>query len=530
MIATADLRYPSARSPVLAQNVVATSQPLAAQAGVRMLLAGGNAVDAAVAAAIALVVVEPTGNGVGSDAFAIVRDGAGLHGLNASGRAPRRWSPARFAGRAAMPERGWESVTVPGAVAAWADLSRRFGRLAFADLFAPAIGYARAGFLVSPRVAALWAEEAARLDGQPGFRAAFMPGGRAPRTGERVVLPELAETLAEIAATGGESFYRGRLAERIAADARASGAALDADDLAAHRNDWCTPIAERIGGLDVHQIPPNGQGVAALIALGILDRLGISAHPPESAEALHLQIEATKLALADAQAFVGDADHMGAGIVAGLLAPAYLDARAGRVDRRRAQDFGAGAPGGSGTVCLAAADAAGMMVSLIQSNYHGFGSGVVVPGTGIALQNRGAGFTLAPGHPNEVGGGKRPFHTIIPGFATRDGAAEIAFGLMGGRMQAQGHVQLMLRMEVWGQDPQTAADAPRWRVLGGRGVRLEAGFPAPALEALRAMGHEVAVGAGDLASGFGGAQIVRRIDDGYIAGSDPRKDGCAVGY
>ena len=265
MIASAGLRYPSARSPVLARNVVAASQPLATQAGMRMLLLGGNAVDAALAAAITLAVVEPTGNGVGSDAFAIVWDGTRLHGLNASGRSPRAWGPQRFAGREAMPERGWESVTVPGAVAAWVDLSRRFGRLAFAELFAPAIAYARSGFHVSPIIAELWARGAERLCDQPGFREAFMPGGRPPRPGELVALPDLAETLEDIAATGGESFYRGRLAKRIVADARRFGAALDEGDLAAHESTWCDTISQRIGGLDVHRDPTEraGSGGAA---------------------------------------------------------------------------------------------------------------------------------------------------------------------------------------------------------------------------------------------------------------------------
>ena len=444
-----------------------------------MLLLGGNAVDAALAAAITLAVVEPTGNGVGSDAFAIVWDGTRLHGLNASGRSPRAWAPQRFAGREAMPERGWESVTVPGAVAAWVDLSRRFGRLAFAELFAPAIAYARSGFHVSPIIAEIWARGAERLCDQPGFREAFMPGGRPPRPGELVALPDLAETLEDIAATGGESFYRGRLAKRIVADARRFGAALDEGDLAAHESTWCDTISQRIGGLDVHEFPPNGQGLAALLALGILDRLGIGDHAPESAEALHLQIEAMKLAFADLHAFVGDPDHMASGIVQGLLSSDYLDARASRIDRRQAQDFGAGAPRHGGTVCLAAADAAGMMVSFIQSNYAGFGSGVVVPGTGISLQNRGAGFSLVPGHPNAVGGGKRPFHTIIPGFAMRAGKPEIAFGLMGGSMQAQGHVQLMLRMELWGQNIRRPPPTPRAGGCSPAARFVRARFPRP---------------------------------------------------
>jgi gamma-glutamyltranspeptidase / glutathione hydrolase len=522
--------YPSRRSPVYARNVVATSQPLATQAGLTMLACGGNAVDAAIAAAMTLAVVEPTGNGVGADAFCILWDGARLHGFNASGRSPAAWSPQRFAGRAHMPARGWESVTVPGAVSAWVEVSERFGRLSFAELAEPAIRYAEEGFLVSPVIATLWRAAAGELHDQPGFAETFLHSGCAPVAGERFRNPDLARSLRAIARSGGRAFYEGELAQRIADHARAHGAALSMEDLAAHRNEWCGTVRMDFGAAELHEIPPNGQGIAACMALGILAELGIGNHDPDGADALHLQIEAMKLAFADLETWVGDPGHMQAVSASDLLDRDYLRRRARLVDPRQAQDFGAGPPRHGGTVCLAAGDASGMMVSWIQSNYQGFGSGVVVPGTGIALQNRGHGFSLERGHPNEVGPSKRPLHTIIPGFVLRGGAPEMAFGLMGGPMQAQGHVQMALRTFAWAQDPQTAADAPRWRVVQGREVAIEPGFATAVLDSLEQRGHRIEVSSPDAVFGFGGAQLVRRLPEGYVAGSDPRKDGHAGGF
>lgn len=521
--------YPSRRLPVLARNAVATSQPLAAQAGLRMMLAGGNAVDAAIAAAIALTVVEPVSNGVGSDAFAMVWDGARLHGLNASGRAPRAWTRARFAGRSAMPELGWDTVTVPGAVSAWAALSGRFGRLPFATLFEPAIGYARDGFPVSPVVAGKWRNQIALFADQPGFAAAFMPGGRAPEPGERFALPALARTLEALAATRGEAFYRGPLAEALVAHARAHGGALSLADLEAHAVEWVTPIGIDYRGYMLHELPPNGQGVAALIALGILGQHDLAAHPVDSAASLHLQIEAMKLAFADVYRHVAEPEAM-ATDVATLLDPGYLAARARLVDSARARAPAAATPPGGGTVYLAAADGHGMMVSYIQSNYGGFGSGVVVPGTGISLQNRGSAFTLEPGHPNGVGPGKRPFHTIIPAFVTRDGAPVMSFGVMGGTMQPQGHVQIMVRLVDYGQNPQAACDAPRWRVRDALEVELEPAIDPATVAALVRLGHRVVQP--DLASyfDFGAGQFIYRLPECYLAASDPRRDGQAVGF
>lgn len=525
------LPYVSGRQPVLAANAVAASQPLAAQAGLRMLLKGGTAADAALAAAMTLAVVEPTGCGLGSDAFAIVWDGSELHGLNASGRSPAGWTPERFAGLAAMPERGWEAVTVPGAVSAWAALSRRFGRLSLAEVAEPAIAYARDGFPVSPTIAGLWERGGKLLAGQPGFAATFLPGGRAPRPGEVFRNPDLARSLDAIAASGGEDFYRGELAARIVACAAEHGAALDSADLADHRADWCGTLSQSFGDAELHEIPPNGQGLAALIALGILERLGARDLDPDGVESLHLQIEAMKLAFADAERYVADPEAM-AFPAAALLDSAYFDARAALVDRRAAGLPSFGAPRPGGTVYLTAADASGMMVSFIQSNYMGFGSGVVVPGTGISLQNRGNGFVLAEGYANRVGPRKRPFHTIIPGFLTRGGAPWASFGLMGGAMQAQGHVQMALRLVGAGQNPQAAIDAPRWRVTGGLAVAVEAGLPAATVAALADLGHRLTVEPMVPQSPFGGAQAAVRLPGGggYVAGSDWRKDGGVAGF
>jgi gamma-glutamyltranspeptidase/glutathione hydrolase len=521
--------YPSRRMPVLAANAVAASQPLAAQAGLRMLLRGGNAVDAAIAAAIALTVVEPTANGIGGDAFALVWDGEALFGLNSSGRSPRAWSFDRFRGRTAMPAAGWDSVTVPGAVAAWAALWRRWGRLDFEELFAPAIGYAREGFPVSPVTSARWQEALALYGGFAEIHRVFFPGGRAPRPGEIFRCPDQAATLEAIAASEGGSFYTGALAERIAACAAAEGGALTAEDLAAHAADWVAPLAAGYrAGLKLHEIPPNGQGVAALIALGILREFDLAACPVDSAESLHLQIEAMKSAFDVVLREVADRDHMRTE-PAGLLEKAFLAARAAAIRMDRAADLKAESRAGGGTVYLAAADESGMMVSFIQSNYMGFGSGVVVPGTGIALQNRAAGFVLEKGHPNCVAGGKRPFHTIIPGFVTGSGRALMSFGVMGAHMQPQGHVQMLTRIFDYGQNPQAALDAPRWHLAPDGKVALEPGFPAAAVEGLRRRGHAIITDApGTL---FGGGQIILGLaGGGYAAASDPRKDGQAVGF
>ncbi len=521
--------YASSRSPVMGRNIVSTSQPLAAQAGLRMLAKGGNAIDAAIAAAMALTVVEPTGCGLGSDAFAMVWDGTKLHALNSSGRSPSAWTPERFRGHKTMPERGWESITVPGAVAAWAELARRFGSLPLTILAEPAISYARHGFLVSPKIAVLWEIASVLLGRQPGFADCFLPGGRAPKAGELFKCEAQAKSLEAIAMTNGETFYRGALAEGMAAFAAVHGGALTADDLAAHSADWVEPIAGPFEGYLLHELPPNGQGIATLMALGMIDSLGEANAGPDDPDTIHIAIEAMKLAFADVFRYVADPSSMRVPAET-LLDPDYLANRAKLIARDRAGEPTFGAPKRGGTVYLAAADEAGRMISFIQSNYMGFGSGVVAPG-GISLQNRGAGFILEPGHANEVGPRKRPFHTIIPGFVTdAAGAPTMAFGVMGGYMQAQGHLQMALRVLRYRQNPQAAADAPRWRVLNGRTVAFESAIGAATIEALRAWGHDIVVDRPDADFAFGGAQLILRTEGGYIAGSDPRKDGQAVAF
>jgi gamma-glutamyltranspeptidase/glutathione hydrolase len=514
--------------PILARNVVATSQPLAAQAGLSMMMKGGNAVDAILATAISLTVLEPTSNGIGSDAFCILWDGKKIHGLNASGRSPAAWTPDRFKGKPEMPKRGWDSVTVPGAVSAWADLSQRFGKLPFADLFEPAIRYAADGYMVTPTISRLWANQAPELKDQPGYAQAFMPHGRAPAVGEKFSFPDQARTLARIAETKGEAFYRGDLAEKIAAWAKQNGGAMTVADLAAHRNDWVDPIGMDYRGYRLLEIPPNGQGISALMALGMLENFDLAKLPVDSADSLHVQLEAMKLAFADADEYVSDPKTMRVAPAA-MLDKGYLKERAKLIDTKKAANPGFGKPAGSGTVYLTAADESGMMVSYIQSNYAGFGSGVVVPGTGISLQNRGYGFVLKPGHANVVAPGKRPFHTIIPGFVTKDGQPVMSFGVMGGSMQSQGHLQIMLRMVDYQQNPQAAADAPRWRVDQGLDVNVEQGVPAAVIDDLKRRGHHIAQ-ADRWSTDFGRAQLIFKMEDGYFAASERRTDGQAVGF
>ena len=520
--------YPSQRMPVLARNIVATSQPLAAQAGLRMLQKGGNAVDAILATAIALTVLEPTSNGIGSDAFCILWDGKKLHGLNASGRSPSGWSLERFKAHAAMPTRGWESVTVPGAVSAWVDLSEKFGKLAFADLFEPAIKYAAEGYMVSPTIARLWAGQVHELQVQPGFSDAFMPRGRAPEPGEKFSFPAQAKTLQRIAETKGQAFYSGELGEKIAAFAKQHGAALTLDDLSSHKNDWVDPIGIDYRGYTLHEIPPNGQGIAALIALGILENFDFESIPVDSVDHLHLQIEAMKIAFADTYEYVSDPATMRIK-PAEMLDKAYLKQRSKLIDMKKAQAPAFGHPSKGGTVYLSAADESGMMVSFIQSNFSGFGSGVVVPGTGISLQNRGSGFSVKPDHANVVAPRKRPFHTIIPGFLTRNAQPLMSFGVMGGSMQAQGHTQVISRLVDYRQNPQAAADAPRWRVDAALKVGIEYGVSKEVLEGLRARGHEMTQ-ADRWSTDFGRAQLIYKLEDGYCGASERRTDGQAVGY
>jgi gamma-glutamyltranspeptidase/glutathione hydrolase len=526
--------YASTRQPVFARNVVATSHPLAAQAGLRMLGAGGNAVDAAIATAASMAIVEPCSNGLGSDAFCILWDGQRLHGLNASGTAPAAWTRARFGDRAAMPQRGWDSVTVPGAVSAWAALSKRFGKLPFEQLMAPAAGIAERGYAVPVVVQEKWtlAAGVGELVSQPGFAQTFLPHGRVPQVGERFAMPHAAKGLRLIGATQGEAFYRGEMAAALAAHAKSHGGAMTEADLAAYQPEWVEPLAQHYRGHTLHEIPPNGQGVAAQMALGMLEHFDLAALPIDGTACQHLQIEAMKLAFADVYRFVADPRHM-EGPVSMLLDAQYLASRARLIDPKRAQHFGPGCGVKGGTIYLSAADESGMMVSYIQSNYMGFGSGVVEPTFGISLQNRGAGFSLDAKHPNAVAPGKRPFHTIIPAFLTKAGEPVMSFGIMGGNMQPQAHVQTLVRMLAHGQNPQAACDAPRWRVNEGLAINLERHMPAATIEGLQALGHQIA-GIDDSYMDFGAGQFIWRLGDpavdGYVAASDARRDGAAVGF
>jgi gamma-glutamyltranspeptidase / glutathione hydrolase len=545
--------YPSQRLPVFGRNVVATSHPLAAQAGLRMLQNGGNAVDAAVAAAAVMTIVEPVSNGLGSDAFCILWDGEKLHGLNASGRAPQAWTPDYFkrkygAETTSPPVRGWDSATVPGAVASWVALSKRFGKLSFAELLAPAIDIAARGYAVPVVVQQKWAAAVPVLADQPGFAAAFMPHGRAPNVGELFRFADAARSLRLIAQTQGAAYYGGEIAEAAARHAREHGGAMTVADFAAYQPEWVTPIGQDYRGHRLHEIPPNGQGIAALIALGILRHFDVASMKVDGVDSQHVQIEAMKLAFADVYRYVAEPASMEV-TAAQMLDGAYLASRAKLIDMKQAQDFGAGNPVKGGTIYLTAADASGMMVSFIQSNYMGFGSGIVVPGYGLAMQNRGHSFSLDVRSANVVAPGKRPFHTIIPAFLTkpkagsllpplvegRDGGHEavMSFGVMGANMQPQGHLQTLIRMLDYAQHPQAACDAPRWRYNAGLEINVEAGMDPATVQGLAARGHRIEV-IQDSYQDFGAGQFIWRLGDpavdGYVAASDARRDGQAATY
>jgi gamma-glutamyltranspeptidase / glutathione hydrolase len=525
------------RSIVYAPNgVVATSQPLASEAGLEVLRQGGNAIDAAVTAAAVLSVTEPQMTGIGGDMFAIVwlaREQK-LVALNASGRAGSLMTREALLARGFHPgsQQGVMSVTVPGALAGWDILVRIHGRRTLAQALEPAIGYARDGFPVSPIIAGQWAGETDFLRRDSAAAATFLPGGHAPKAGEWFRNPDYARTLKEIADSGIGTFYGGDLGRRMVARLTALGGFLTLDDLKRNAPTWVTPISVPFRGYRVWELPPNGQGIAALEMLRILEPYDLKAMGHNSAAYLHHLIEAKKLAYADLDRFVGDAEHLEMPAEE-MLTDRFIAERRSHLSPSRAQVRVDPGPllTQSETIYLTAADAEGNMVSLINSNYDYFGSGIVVPGTGFALQNRGAGFTLAQGLPNTVAAGKRPFHTLIPGFVTRSVGARqqayMSFGLMGGGMQAQGHVQFLLNYFVFGMDLQAAIDAPRFRHLDGLRVALEAPVGDAVRRQLTAMGHvlvERPLGA------FGGAQAIVRLPQGFAAGSDPRKDGMAVGY
>lgn len=526
-------RYPSQRFPLYARGgMVNCSSPQAAAAGLEVLRKGGNAVDAAVAAAAALTVVEPTANGIGSDAFALVwsEREQRLFGLNSSGPAPQLLSIDRVMadGRVVngkMPVRGWTPVTVSGAPGAWAALNGRFGRLTLSEDLSPAVAYAEGGYPCGPNLAAMWqlsfdtfSRTLTGLEFRPWFKT-FAPGGRAPKAGEMIYLPDHGATLRTIGESNAEAFYRGDIARKIDAQSRRGGGYIRYEDYAAFQPRWVEPISVNYRGFDVCEIPPNGQGIVALMALNILKEFSLVDR--EDPRTVHRQLEAVKMAFADAFRYVTDPDRMEIDY-RDLLSPAYGAIRA-REMGERAQIWTHRLPPKSGTVYLCCADGEGNMVSYIQSNYMGFGSGIVVEGTGISLQNRGADFSLDPGAANCLMPGKRTYHTIIPGFLMKDGRPMGPFGVMGAYMQPQGHVQVMTNYIDFHLDPQQALDAPRWQWLRDGTVTVESRFSPDLARALRRLGHDVRL---DINTpSFGRGQMIIRLDNGVlVGGTESRTD------
>jgi len=536
--------YPTTRIPVFARNIASTSHPLAAQAGLKIMQQGGNAVDASIATAAVLMVVEPVSNGLGSDMFAIVWDGEKLHGLNASGTAPQAWSPEYYEkkygigtdGFANRPLRGWDTVTIPGAIAGWQALHNKFGKLSFTEILVPAIDIANQGHAIAPIVAHKWAAGIPALIDQPGFKEMFMPNGRAPHIGERFQALGMAKAFERICKYGTEDFYQGEIAQAIVNHSKAHGGSMQLSDLQKYQPDWVDLISTHYRGYDIHEIPPSGQGIGALIALGILENLRLEDYPVDSVLSQHLQIEAMKLAFADVYQYVADPKSMRVQ-PSEMLDPAYLKERAKLIKLDQATHFKFGMPSSGGTVYLTTADSSGMMVSFIQSNYMGFGSGVVVPEFGVSLQNRGVGFSLDRKSANIVAPGKRPFHTIIPAFMTKEVNGktfpQMSFGVMGGDMQPQGHLQTVVRMLSYNQQPQSACDAPRWKVNRDFTLDVESNLNANTVEGLKGLGHQLK-SVEDPYMDFGSGQFIWRqsedLDDGYVAASDSRRDGLAAGF
>jgi len=512
---------------------VATSQPLATGAALKVLQDGGNAFDAAVTAAAVLNVVEPHMTGIGGDMFALfwsARD-ARIMGLDASGRSGSLATPDTLLalGLEDVPYRGSGAVTVPGALSGWAALLEEYGTYSLGDALAPAIEIAREGFPVSPIIAEQWRGTEEVLGRDPGARQTFLlDGSRGPQAGEWFRNPDLAESFTLLAREGPEALYGGPLGRRIVETVQEQGGFLTMGDLRDHRPEWVEPLSVSFRGYEVWELPPSGQGIAALQMLKILEPFDLQGMGHNSAAYLHHLVEAKKLAFADIERYVSDREFLEADPRA-LLDDDYVAVRRALLDPAGAADrVDPGRPFGNGeTIYLAVADRSGNMVSFINSVFEYFGSGVVAPGTGFVLQNRGAGFTLEEGHPNRIAPRKHPFHTLIPGFVTRDGEPLLAFGVMGGSMQPQGHVQLLLNLLVFGMDPQGAVDAPRFRSYDRARLALEAPVPDDIRARLRAMGHRLMDERG---IAFGGAQLVMRLEKGWAAASDPRKDGMAAGY
>lgn len=532
-----EYKYASRRRVVHAKRgMVCTSQPLASQAGLTILQQGGNAIDAAIATAICQTIVEPTNNGFGSDCFALVWTGGKLHGLNGSGYAPQRLTPEAVAASGAtekMPLRGWEAVTVPGAPSAWAELHKRFGRLPFAKLFEPAIYYAEQGYPVSPIVARFWQEGIDALTPYknnlaiaPWFATFDVHGnGVAPKTGELVTLPDHAKTLRILADSYCESYYRGELAQRLVEFSDKTGGYLSLEDLADYRAEWVEPVHINYHGYDVWEMPPNGHGITALMALNILKGMEIGAK--DTGDTFHKQIEAMKLAFADGMHYIADPRYMQTRVEE-LLSDAYAAQRRALIGETALEPTH-GKPFCGGTVYLCTADGEGNMVSFIQSNYKDFGSGIVLPGYGINLNDRGAGFSLNPELDDYLAPRKKPYHTIIPGFLTHEGEAVGPFGVMGAYMQPQGHVQVIMNTVDWLLNPQTALDAPRWQWIAGKEIWLESSVAPEIVEDLRRRGHEVRVLEDDTT--FGRGEIIWRDSNGVLAGAtEPRADGVVAAW
>ena len=529
--------FPSRRSAVMSTGgIVATSQPLAAQAGVSMLRQGGNAVDAAIATAAALNVVEPMSTGLGGDAFALVylsRSGE-LKALNASGRAPGAASLAalRELGYRQMPETGIHTVTVPGTLDGWCALLDSHGTMSLSRVLAPAIALAENGFPVTEIISHTWQKNRAKLQLDASAARTYLPEGRAPAPGEIFVQPDLARTLKKIAGGGRDVFYRGEIAEAIVACSRENGGLIAPPDLRENTATWVTPISTSYRGYDVYECPPNGQGLVVLLALNILEGYDLKSLGHNSPEYLHLLIEALKLGFADAGRYVADPDFMAIPL-GKLLTGSYAGRRRKLINRNKAMlQAEAGNPETDGdTVYLAVTDGEGNSVSFINSLYQAFGSGMVVAGTGICLQNRGSLFSLEAGHPNCIAPRKRPYNTIIPGMVFKDGNLFLTFGVMGGFMQPQGHVQVLLNVIDFGMDVQTALDAPRFRYLQGSECAFEPAMPPGVLRELAQKGHRIVALDDPYSQQFGGGQaiMVHPASGVLIAGSDPRKDGSAIG-
>jgi gamma-glutamyltranspeptidase/glutathione hydrolase len=519
--------YPSQRRVMLGNRcAVATSQPLASLAGIEMLSAGGNAIDAALAMAITLTVVEPTSNGIGGDACALVWDGQ-IHGLNGSGKSPQGLKADVF-NQQRQSRLGWATVTVPGAVSTWRELWNKWGKLPFAQLFAPAIRYAEEGFPVSPVTALAWQQAESyylHLDAPEyqAFKEVFFPNQRAPKVGEIWRSPLHAKTLRAIAQSGGEAFYQGELAEKIANFAADTGGFLSREDLKHHQAEWVNPISTTYRDFRVWELPPNFQGIATLIALNLLEGFDLKSVPYDSEQRYHWQIEAMKLAFADINRYLADPSWMNLDYKT-LLSAENTTQRRQLISEQAITEIEPSFAD-HGTVYLTAADGE-LMVSLIQSNYEGFGSGILVPETGIALHNRGSCFRLEAEHPNAFATGKRPFHTIMPGFLTQEDQPLGTFGVMGGQMQPQGHLQVVSNLADYNMNPQTALDAPRWRYLADQRVVLETGIPSEVMIALSQRGHEVRVNPSK--GMFGKGQIILKQNGVFVAASEPRADGMAL--